>query len=83
MFLLLSVSATLRRDKSILYSRVTILVLLLCSIINLNNLNFSERGIGLYGGLFNTSSITQVIDFFIYFLSVLIIGLNAFYPRKI
>ena len=83
LFLLLSLSATLRRDKSILYSRETILVILYCFIIILNNLNYIERGIGLYGGLFHATSITQVIDLFIYFLSVLILGLTAFYPRKI
>lgn len=78
-----SISATLRRDKSILYSRETILVLLLSCIINLNYLNFSDRDIGLYGGLFHATYLTQVLNIFIYFLSVLIIGLTAFYPRKI
>ena len=40
-------------------------------------------GIGLYGGLFHATSLTQVFHLFIFFLSVLILGLTAFYPRRI
>lgn len=81
--LLLSISATLRRDKSILYSRETIIILLYCSSITLNYLKYIKKNIGIYGGLFHATYITQFIDTFIYFLSVLILGLIAFYPRKI
>ena len=81
--LLLSISVTLRRDISILYSRETIIVLLYSSLIALNNLTVTDRGIGLYGGLFHATCITQVFHIFIFFISVLILGLTAFYPRRV
>ena len=83
LFLLLSISVTLRRDSSILYSRETIIVLLYCFLIALNNINFKYIGIGLYGGLFHATSLTQVFHIFIFFISVLILGLTSFYPRRI
>ncbi|CAG8976701.1 hypothetical protein HYALB_00008453 [Hymenoscyphus albidus] len=57
MFLLLSNAVTLRRDKSILFSRVAILVLLYSFILALNTLYISnlDRGIGLFGGLFHAT----------------------------
>jgi NADH-ubiquinone oxidoreductase chain 2 len=83
LFLLLSISVTLRRDSSILYSRETMIVLLYSSLVALNNLNFTHRGIGLYGGLFHATCITQVFHIFIFLVSVLILGLTAFYSRRI
>ena len=83
LFLLLSISVTLRRDSSILYSRETMIVLLYSCLVALNNLNFTDRGIGLYGGLFHATSITQVFHIFIFLISVLILGLTAFYSRRI
>lgn len=83
LFILLSISVTLRRDSSILYSRETMIVLLYCSLIALNNLTITDRGIGLYGGLFHATYITQVFHIFIFLICVLILGLTAFYPRRI
>lgn len=82
LFLLLSNAATLRRDKSILYSRETIILLLYCCLINLNNLNFavSDLGIGLYGGLFHVTSITQVFHIFILLITIGVLQLTSFYP---
>jgi hypothetical protein len=55
-FLLLSNSITSRRDKSILYSRVAISILLLSALITYDNLSllFLAKGIGIFGGLFHT-----------------------------
>ena len=82
-FLLLSNAVTLRRDKSILYSRVAIIVLLYSSIIAINSLFISSlaKGIGLYGGLFHATAITQNFHIFIFIISAIIIQLTAFYPR--
>ena len=84
-FLLLSNAATLRRDKSILYSRETIIILLYSSLICLNILNFLsfDTGIGLYGGLFHATSTTQVFHIFIFLVSAIILQLTSFYPRKV
>jgi NADH-ubiquinone oxidoreductase chain 2 len=84
-FILLSNAVTLRRDKSILFSRVAIIVLIYSSVLALSGLyiNSLDTGIGLYGGLFHTTSITQVFHIFIFVISALILQLTAFYPRKV
>ena len=85
LFLLLSNAVTLRRDKSILYSRVTITVLLYSSLLALSSLYLTnlDTGIGLYGGLFHATSITQVFHLFIFLISAAILQLTGFYPRKV
>jgi NADH-ubiquinone oxidoreductase chain 2 len=85
LFLLLSNAVTLRRDKSILFSRVAIIVLLYSSLIAISSLYFTylDRGIGLYGGLFHATSTTQVFHIFIFFVSAIILQLTGFYPRKV
>ena len=84
-FLLLSNSITLRRDKSILYSRATITILLISSFIAYDNLFFLflNKGIGIFGGLFNTTATTNVFHIFIFLVSSVILLLTAFYPRKV
>jgi len=49
-----------------------------------NNLyiTYLEKGIGLYGGLFNITSIIQNFQMFIIFISLLILLMTSFYPRK-
>lgn len=83
--LLVSNAVTLRRDKSILYSRVVIKSLLLCSFLAFNNLFLQplERGIGIYGGLFNITTFTQTFNIFIFLVTAAILVLTAFYPRKV
>lgn len=83
--LLLSNSITLRRDKSILYSRATIAILLISSLITYDNLYFLflNKGIGIYGGLFHSTSTTSFFHIFILLISSVILLLTAFYPRKV
>jgi len=85
LFLLLSNAVTLRRDKSILFSRIAISVLLYSSLLALNDLylTFLERGIGLYSGLFHITSTTQVFQIFIFMICAAILQLTAFYPRRV
>jgi len=57
--LLLSNSITSRRDKSILYSRNTITILMVSACTayyNLSNL-FLAKGIGIFGGLFHITAL--------------------------
>jgi len=84
-FLLLSNAVTLRRDKSILFSRVAILVLLYSSLLGLNSLYITslDRGIGLFGGLFHATTTTQIFQIFIFIISALILTLTGFYPRRV
>ena len=83
--LLFSNAVTLRRDKSILFSRIVIIGLLLTSFLAYANLYVRplENGIGIYGGLFNVSTYTQTFNIFIFLISAVILTLTAFYPRKI
>jgi NADH-ubiquinone oxidoreductase chain 2 len=83
--LLLSNAVTLRRDKSVLFSRVAILALLYCSLLALNSLYIIslDRGIGLFGGLFHATSTTQIFQIFIFIISMAILQLTGFYPRKV
>ena len=83
--LLLSNSITLRRDKSILYSRATITILIIASIISYDNLYFLflNKGIGLFGGLFHSTCTTSVFHIFILLISSIILLLTSFYPRKV
>ena len=41
------------------------------------------RGVGLLGGLFHTTSTTQIFQIFIFFISSSIVLLTSFYPRKV
>jgi NADH-ubiquinone oxidoreductase chain 2 len=85
LLLLLSNAVTLRRDKSILFSRVTITILLLSILLSIESLDmkYLEKGIGLYGGLFHITVNTQIFHIFIFIVSAIILQLTAFYPRKI
>jgi len=83
--LLLSNAITLRRDKSILYSRVAILILLYSSLFAFFSLylRYLDNGIGLYGGLFHATSTTHVFHIFIFLISAVILQLTAFHPRRV
>ena len=83
--LLLSASITSRKDKSILYSRTTIAILVLSILITQDNLYFLflNKGIGIFGGLFHSTSITTVFHIFILSITSVILILTSFYPRKV
>jgi NADH-ubiquinone oxidoreductase chain 2 len=84
-FLLLSNSLSYRRDITILYSRVGIIILFFCIYLTYNNLfiTYLDNGIGLFGGLFFVSSITQSFHILILVITLLILNLTGFYPRKL
>jgi NADH-ubiquinone oxidoreductase chain 2 len=85
LFILLSNAVTLRRDKSILFSRVAILALLTSFYLVYTSLYISNlaSGIGIYGGLFHATSITHIFQGFIFLISAVILLLTGFYPRKV
>jgi NADH-ubiquinone oxidoreductase chain 2 len=85
LFLLLSNAVTLRRDKSILFSRISITILLYSIILAKNSLYITsiDRGIGIYSGLFHITSITQIFHIFIFIISAAILQLTAFFPRRV
>src|SRR5215475_9314853 len=83
--LLLSNAVSSRRDKSILFSRTTLLILFYCFILLIFDLNliFVDKGLSLFGGLIYCKSHSQIFAIFIVFLSLVILILTSFYPRKI
>ena len=83
--LLLSNALSFRRDTSILYARIGIIILSYCIYLSYNNLfiTYLDNGIGLFGGLFYTSSVTQVFHMLIFIISLLILNMTGFYPRKL
>jgi len=85
LILIISNAVTLKREKSIFYSRLAIIILIISLLLGIENLYiFSlEKGIGLYGGLFHITANTQTFHIFIYIISAVILQLTAFYPIKI
>jgi NADH-ubiquinone oxidoreductase chain 2 len=83
--LLLSNAVSSRRDKSILFSRTTLLILFYCFILLSFDLNliFIDKGLSLFGGLIYCKGHSQLFALFIIFLSLIILLLTSFYPRKI
>lgn len=82
--LLFSNGLTNRPDTSILYSRIGILIVfysMLSSYITFY-MTYLEKGIGLYGGLFNITAITHTFQIFILIICGIILLLTSFYPRK-
>jgi hypothetical protein len=83
--LLISNALTLRKDKSILFSRVVMISLVHTSFLAYNNLFFLalDKGLGIFGGLFHVTVFTQIFNIFIFILTGLILTLTSFYPRKV
>ena len=83
-YLLFSNGLTFRPDTTILYSRVGIIILLYCLFSALTSFHiiYLEKGVGLYGGLFNITAIIQNFQIFMIIISTLILLMSAFYPRK-
>ena len=83
LLILLSNAVTLRRDISILFNRVAILALSYCILQDMISLSIVSKGIGLHGGLLHITNITQIFHIFIFFISILILQLTSFHPRKV
>jgi NADH-ubiquinone oxidoreductase chain 2 len=81
--LLLSNAVTSRRDLSILFNRVAIIALAYCILHDITSLSIINKGIGIHGGLLHVTNITQIFHIFIYFITILILQLTSFYPRKV
>jgi NADH-ubiquinone oxidoreductase chain 2 len=83
--IIFSNAVTLRRDKSILYSRIALIALLFSSIQAIGTLHISnlDTGIGLFGGLFHATSTTHIFHIFIFLISAVILQATGFYPRRV
>jgi NADH-ubiquinone oxidoreductase chain 2 len=68
---------------SIIFNRVAVIDLAY-SILQANtSLSMVGQGIGLHGGLLHITNITLIFHIFIFFISILILQLTSFYPRKV
>lgn len=83
LFLLFSNAVTLRRDMSILFNRIAIIALIYCVLHDTVSLSLINKGIGLHGGLLHVTNITQVFHIFVFIISILILQLTSFHPRKV
>lgn len=81
--ILLSNAVNTRRDLSILFNRIAILVLIYCILHDMSSLTIITKGIGLHGGLLLVTNITQIFHIFVFLVSILILQLTSFYPRKV
>nr|YP_009370469.1 NADH dehydrogenase subunit 2 [Gomphillus americanus]ARO90074.1 NADH dehydrogenase subunit 2 [Gomphillus americanus] len=83
-FVLLSNAFTSRRDLSLYFNRSLIIVLLITLLLAINSNNFIvlKEGISILGGLFHNSNLTITFHVFILFISLVILQLTAFLPKK-
>lgn len=81
--LLLSNSVNLRRDVSILYNRIAMIILAYCILNDMASLSVVSKGIALHGGLLLVTNITQIFHIFLFLVAILILTLTSFYPRKV
>ena len=80
--LLLSNAVNLRRDISILYNRIAIIILVYCILNDLSSLTVVTKAVGLHGGLLLVTNITQICHIFLFLVSILILTLTSFYPAR-
>jgi len=81
--LLLSNAVTLRRDMSILFNRIAIISLTYCILHDMMSLFIPTKGLAIHGGLLHITSLIQTFHIFIFIVSILILQLTSFYPRKV
>jgi NADH-ubiquinone oxidoreductase chain 2 len=81
--ILLSNAVNIRRDISILYNRIAIIVLIYCILNDLSSLTVITKGLSVHGGLLLVTNITQIFHIFIYIMTILILSITSFFPRKI
>ena len=83
--LLLSNAVASRRDLSIYYNRTLAFILFNSCILALYSIKVISlnKGIGLYGGLFNSTPVSNTFHIFIFLLTSVIILVTSFYPRKV
>jgi len=68
---------------SILFNRIAIIALVYCCLQDIASLSLLNKGIGIHGGLLHITNITQIFHIFVFIISILILQLTSFYPRKV
>lgn len=84
LLILLSNAFTSRRELSLCFNRslITVILVTLLISINCNNFIVLKEGVSILGGLFHNSNFTITFHIFILFITMIILQLTAFLPRK-
>ena len=86
LIIILAIAFYSLRIPAIYFNRITIIVLFYSALLTYNIIytNLVSSGVGLFGGLFQVTTITQSIDIFIYLLGalVLLLGENSTLTSK-
>jgi NADH-ubiquinone oxidoreductase chain 2 len=83
MFILISIAVNNRRDLSIIYNRLITLVVFYSLILLWTSVNSLKISVILFNGLFFLESYSVIIISFVLILSIFIILITSFYPRKV
>lgn len=82
-FTLISIAVNNRRDTSIIYNRLITLTVFFSLILIIININYFEKGISMFNGLFFIKNYNIFFVCFILILNILILLIISFYPRKL
>jgi NADH-ubiquinone oxidoreductase chain 2 len=82
-FILISIAVNNRRDLSIFYNRLIVIIILYSQILIYLNINDLKTGIILFNGLFFLENYSFIFIYLILIISMFIILLISFFPRKI
>jgi NADH-ubiquinone oxidoreductase chain 2 len=82
LIVLSSISISIRRDVSILFSRISAAILFCCSFLSSNSFSYNFNSLGIFNGLFYLTPITQIFKSFIFIICAIILMITSFYPRK-
>jgi NADH-ubiquinone oxidoreductase chain 2 len=76
--MILAIALFSLRISAIYFNRITIILLFFSALLSYNSLYIDNigSGVGVFGGLFQVTTITQSIDVFIYLLGALVLLLN-------
>jgi NADH-ubiquinone oxidoreductase chain 2 len=85
LLIILSNAVTIRRDKTIIYNRISLLAIISAATNLFFVLAYKSygTGIGLFNNLFHLTSSGMIFQIFIYILTIIIFQLISFFPRKI
>ncbi len=80
--LLISNAVIIKRETSILFNRIAIIILIYCILHDFTSLIFLTKNISLHGGLLYVTSLVQIFHIFIFIISILILQLTSFFPKN-
>jgi len=83
LFLIASNAVVIKRDMSILYNRIAILILIYSIVLNIISFSIVNKGVGLHGGLLYVTNFSQIFQIFILIICILILQITGFYSNKL